>query len=220
MPVQTSAATPEEIARLKRHIHAHLQQEPVDPKRRKWVKEMLFEYSADIRRAQEGNYQDFLVTYIKREKFKYQYPPDSSKNPAGENRERPLCTCGEGCEIMAAEEPYQFKEHDDLEQGIRAYKREHPGAVLVLDEAREEWYEMQGRVENILLELIIVLNGGEIPDGSIAGAQSTSDLKAAVAERDDSSGGDEGEGVSAEGDAPDEQSDVDEMISEIAAGDD
>jgi len=219
MPVQTSATTPEEIARLKRRIHTQLQLESVDSKRRKWVKEMLFEHSADIRRAQEGNYQDFLVTYIKREKFKYQYPPESSKNPDGETRERPLCTCGEGCEIMAAEEPYQFKEYDDPEKGIRAYKREHPGAVLVLDEARKEWYEMQGRAESILHGLLIVLNGGDIPeDGSIE-SESRSELRAAIAEGD-ADGQPATEGNGDEGAGPDGQEDVDEAISEVAAGGD
>jgi len=213
--------TPEEIERLKRRIHTHLQRESIPAEKRKWVREKLLEHAADIRRAQEGNYQDFLVTFIKREKFKYQYPPDHSKNPSGENRERPLCTCGEGCEIMAGEEPYQFKEHDDLEAGVRAYKREHPGTVIVLDDAREEWYQIQARVESILLELIIVLNGGDIPDDGTIGTESESELRAEVAEGsagDESSDGGSDDGTA--GTAPDGQEDVDEAISEVAAGGD
>jgi len=220
MPIQ-STGTPGEIERLKRRIHTHLQRESVPAEKRKWVREKLLEYAADIRRAQEGNYQDFLVTYIKREKFKFQYPPDHSKNPTGEARERPLCTCGEGCEIMGGEEPYQFKEHDDLEAGVRAYKREHPGTVIVLDDAREEWYQMQASVENILLELTIVLNGGDIPDNGTIGEESESELRAAVAEGPAATESSDNRSDEASTDTtPDSQEDVDEAISEVAAGGD
>jgi len=80
---------------------------------------------------------------------------------------------------------------------------------------------MQASVENILLELTIVLNGGDIPDNGTIGEESESELRAAVAEGPAATESSDNRSDEASTDTtPDSQEDVDEAISEVAAGGD
>ena len=111
--------------------------------------------------TREGGYQDFLLSYIQSEREKFNA---RLEHPSGETREKPLCTCEWDCEMKRGDEPTEFRTHDSLDAGIRAFKRNHDGRPLVLDEAREAWGEQVGEVETLLRRLVTAMSNNCIPE--------------------------------------------------------
>lgn len=176
------------------------------PEIKRWADMMLREFETELSRVTGTQaHQDYILTHIKREKTKLQEPADSPRNPYDEGRERPLCTCGLECAIQSAEEPAEFRECDDLDTAIRAFKRSHPGHPIVLDEARERYYETVAEVRDLLRQLLIAYEHDEIP----AYGDSVEDVRESLAERRAGDGEDESE----------TPADPDEQIADVAAGD-
>jgi len=200
---------PERIEELLYTINTERTRDVTATEVTRWVDMMLREIETQVLRViGERAHQDYILTHIKREKTKLQQPTDSRKNPYNKDRERPLCTCGLECAIQSADEPAEFKEIDDLDEAIRAFKRSHPGHPIVLDEAREAYYEEVAEVRDILRELVLALMHDEIPDYG----NSVAELRASLAENRD--GGSDGDGDS---DDSTGQSTPDDQIGEVAA---
>jgi len=154
----------ETIERLLRHVHRNRNRESKPLPVKAWADRLLHEYEPMISRVTgEESHRDILLTHIKREKTKFQVPADSPLNPYDENRDRPLCTCGQECAIQRADEPAQFRRYDDLDDAVRAFKRGHPGHPLVLDEARGLYYDDIGTVKTVLRLIILAVRHEEIP---------------------------------------------------------
>jgi hypothetical protein len=204
------------VMKLQHRIHTNRLRESRDADVKRWVDSELRRHAAPIRRVSgEKVFQNFVLTYIKREKVKFQEPADSRQNPYDEARERPLCTCNEDCAIKAADQPVEFRRYENLDAAIRAFKRSHPGHPLVLDDARDAWYELVSDVEELLRLLLNALIDNEIPSEA-AVAEADNDLldDVVVPEGNDHDNDEDGEDA--------EQPDADEAIEELAAqaGDD
>ena len=153
------------LDRLDYRIEMKLIDKDPDPEVKEWVNRQLRQYSALVRRVTGPEaYQDFVLTYVRRERTKLQESADSDRNPYDENRERPLCTCGLECAIQEAREPIEFKQYDSIDAAIRAFKRTHPGHPLVLDEARDAWATQEGDLKLLYRRLLTALVNNEIPD--------------------------------------------------------
>jgi hypothetical protein len=206
------------VMKLQHRIHTNRLRESRDGEVKRWVDRELRRHAAPIRRVSGENvFQNFILTYLKREKVKFQEAADSRQNPYGESRDRPLCTCNEDCPIKAADEPVEFKRRENLDAAIRAFKRRHPGHPIVLDDARDEWYEQVSDVEDLLRLLLNALIDNEIPTREdIAGSDNELLDALVLPESNDHDNDDD------ESDEDDGKADVDEAVSEIAAraGDD
>lgn len=203
------------VMKLQHRIHTNRLRESRDQEVKRWVDRELRRQAAPIRRVSGDNvFQNFVLTYLKREKVKFQEPADSRKNPYNESRERPLCTCNTDCVIKSADEPVEFQREENLDAAIRAFKRGHPGHPIVLDDAREEWYEHVSDVEELLRFLLNAIIDNEIPEIGETDNELLQNVELPETNHDD----DNDEDVEAD----DGKADVDEAVSELAAqaGDD
>lgn len=203
------------VMKLQHRIHRNRLRESRDQEVKRWVDRELRRQAAPIRRVSGDNvFQNFILTYLKREKVKFQEPADSRKNPYGETRERPLCTCNTDCVIKSADEPVEFQREENLDSAIRAFKRGHPGHPIVLDDAREEWYEHVSDVEELLRLLLTAIIDNQIPDVDKEETDNELLVNLEFPETNDDNDDEDA--------ADDGKADVDEAVAEIAAqaGDD
>jgi len=195
---------PERIEELLTEINTE-RIRPHPPELKRWADRMLREYETKLQRVLgENAHQDYLLTHIKREKTKLQVPANSPQNPYDEERDTPLCTCGLECAIQSAEEPVEFRRNDDLDTAVRAFKRSHPGHPIVLDEARDAYYEDVAEVRDVLRLLMVAFQHDEIPDYG----DSVAELRASLADRRDTGGDSDGgadTGGTAGGNSADDQ---------------
>lgn len=174
---------PESVPKLLYKIHTYRIDDSKPAEVKLWAGKQLREHTELINRVTgDRAHQDFVLTYIRREKTKFQEPADSRRNPYDERREDPLCTCGLECAIQKGDEPSQFREHDDLDTAIRAFKREHPGHPLVLDEARESFYEELGEAKDLLRLIIVAFRHEEVPPEGETVAEMRESLRRVVQE--------------------------------------
>lgn len=202
------------VMKLQHRIHTNRLRESRDGEVKRWVDRELRRHAAPIRRVSGENvFQNFILTYLKREKVKFQEPAESRQNPYGESRDRPLCTCNEDCAIKAADEPVEFKRYENLDAAIRAFKRRHPGHPLVLDDARDAWYEHVSDVEDLLRLLLNAIIDNEIPpEEELEGRDNDLIQSLVLPETNHDDNDDEDAGEDDDGKA-----DVDEAVSELAA---
>lgn len=133
-----------------------------DPEVKEWVNRKLRANRGLIELvSRDGGYQDFVLSYIQSEREKFHA---TLEHPSGETRDKRLCTCTWDCELKRGDEPAEFRKHDDLDAGIRAFKRNHDGRPIVLDEAREAWGEQVGEVETLLRRLVTAMSNNCIPE--------------------------------------------------------
>jgi hypothetical protein len=191
-------------------IHKHRLKERIDTDVKLWVDKQLRQYNQLIERVTgDDAYHDFLLTYIKREQIKYQADALDRPNPYDERRERPLCTCTHECPIQSANQPVEFRQHDDLDVAIRKYKQNHTGHPIVLDDAREAWSEKVGDALFLLRSLLNALTNNQIPD-----VDEDEDLIEQLREREIDTSIDEDDG---EEDTEDGSGSVDDQIDAVAA---
>lgn len=98
-------------------------------------------------------YEDFLLSYIRRERAQFR---------AG-GRDRRLCRCTWDCPIKQGSLPMELDTADNIDSGIRAYKRAHAAQPIVLDEARKQWAIRVSQLESVLNEIYAALASDERP---------------------------------------------------------
>ena len=134
--------------------------------------------------SRENAYQDFLLDHLQAEVEKYQLYVefrDSSEDDVAafldgefydELREDPVCTCdgphGHRCPLKRRKLPWEVRNAEDIDDGIREFKANHAGRPLVLVTAQQEFAELVGSVEQDLRNLVAVITSDEIPDDAAA----------------------------------------------------
>lgn len=206
---------PESVPKLLEKIHYYRIDDSKPAEVKLWADRLLREHTTLVNRVTgDHSHQDFLLTYIRREKTKFQESADSRRNPYNERREKPLCTCGLECAIQKGHEPAEFSQHDDLDTAVRAFKRAHSGHPLVLDEAREAYYDELGRAKDLLRLLLVAFRHEVVPPEGERIAEMRESLMAEI---------DDDDGDADENDAEDESDEtaagVDEQIASVAEGD-
>lgn len=146
----------------------------------------LAEITPRIERVQRENaYQDFLLDHIQAEAEKFQLYiefrdsdiEDDSEFVAGryydELREHPVCLCdgkmAHHCPLKQQKLPWEVRNAEDIDDGIREFKANHPARPVVLLDAQREFSKLVAAAERDLRELMSVLTSDEIPsDGQAA----------------------------------------------------
>lgn len=150
--------THETIQKTAELIEGRFKVDGYEPAVKEWAADELAEVQEDLDlviRGDEG-YEDFLLTFIGRERERYLSRGDPDR-PYDEPRERPLCTCNDiGCALKQGELPTEIRHSDGLQAGIREFKRGHSGDPIVLDHAgeppgaRQVWSKKRQRVWRVL----------------------------------------------------------------------
>lgn len=153
----------------------------------------LTEITPDLQRITRANaYQDFLLDQLQAEKEKFQLYKRFQRSDADsieafledeyydELRQRPVCTCdgkhAHKCPLKRGKLPFEVRNADDIDDGIREFKAEHNGRPLVLVDAQDKFATHVANVEADLRDLIAVLATDELPPDAqeaTAGDQAT-----------------------------------------------
>lgn len=148
---------------------------------KQYANRRLTEITPRIERVQRENaYQDFLLDYIQAEAEKFQLFVEFRKSDVDDKeefldgryyddfREDPVCLCdgkmGHSCPLKTKRLPWEVRDADNIDDGIREFKGNHSGQPVVLLDAQREFAKLVASVEQDLRDLLSVLASDEIPE--------------------------------------------------------
>lgn len=127
------------------------------PELDEWINDQLVQVRSDLLKLQRENaYRRFLIRYIKDEHRKL-----------GDEREAPLCECGNDCALIRGELPPQVLAAESLQRGIEEYALKHPGHPQVLYDADDAFRQTKAQVITDLQHIATAAKNGVIPDETV-----------------------------------------------------
>lgn len=142
---------PEDIDELLKQIDSSRISAP--PELDAWINERLVEVRKKRLKIQRDNaYRRFLIRHVKDEYRER------------DQRDEPLCHCGNNCPLLRGEVPPQVLAADSLQRGIEDYTMTHPAHPQVLYEADDAWRETKAEVITELQRIWTAAKNQRIPD--------------------------------------------------------
>lgn len=148
---------------------------------KRYATSRLAEITPQLERvSRENAYQDYLLDHLQAEGEKFQLYTEFRDSNYDEQeqflddqfydelRENPVCTCdgphGHRCPLKRRKLPWEVRNADSIDDGIREFKANHAGRPLVLLDAQEEFAGLVGEVEQDLRNLVAAITSDEIPE--------------------------------------------------------